>query len=230
MVNFEGFEVMLNRVMIKDNIGVVVLLEFWKELIEMLFGKLYFGIEKQFIFVVNVYMYWDFEYFDVKLVQIMMFFLEVKNIIDKVFCNFKFSVLGEFGIILFVLCVDFNFLLDFGVVEYLSMGGVEINYKDFKELRYNESFINFSCYGKNGIINGRIIYGFKLKSVYESGLMFYINYIFDFKGIIDYIFYFKFQLNILGILGFLDYYWLVENNISGCLYFFIFFDYFLFFV
>lgn len=36
MANLEGFEVMLNRVMIKDNIGVVVLLEFWKELIEML--------------------------------------------------------------------------------------------------------------------------------------------------------------------------------------------------
>lgn len=39
---------------------------------------------------------------------------------------------------------------------------------------------------------------------------------FLFQGIIDYIFYSKPQLNILGILGPLDHHWLIENNISGC--------------
>lgn len=68
-----------------------------------------------------------------------------------------------------------------GVVEYLSTGGVETNHKDFKELRYNESLTNFSCNGKNGTTNGRITHGFKLKSAYESGLMPYTNYTFDFK-------------------------------------------------
>ncbi|XP_077906260.1 CCR4-NOT transcription complex subunit 6 isoform X3 [Ictidomys tridecemlineatus] len=139
MANSEGSEAMLNRVMTKDNIGVAVLLELRKELIEM-------------------------------------------------------------------SCV----------VEYLSTGGVETNHKDFKELRYNESLINFSCNGKNGMTNGRITHGFKLKSAYESGLMPYTNYTFDFKGIIDYIFYSKPQLNTLGILGPLDHHWLIENNISGC--------------
>ncbi|XP_023599641.1 CCR4-NOT transcription complex subunit 6 isoform X3 [Myotis lucifugus] len=139
MANSEGSEAMLNRVMTKDNIGVAVLLELRKELIEK-------------------------------------------------------------------SCV----------VEYLSTGGVETNHKDFKELRYNESLTNFSCNGKNGTTNGRITHGFKLKSAYESGLMPYTNYTFDFKGIIDYIFYSKPQLNTLGILGPLDHHWLVENNISGC--------------
>lgn len=68
-----------------------------------------------------------------------------------------------------------------GVVEYLSTGGVETNHKDFKELRYNESLTNFSCNGKNGMTNGRITHGFKLKSAYENGLMPYTNYTFDFK-------------------------------------------------
>lgn len=158
MVNLDGFEVMLNRVMIKDNIGVVVVLEVYKEL----FGvgmKFIYVVDKQLFIVVNVYMYWDLEYFDVKFIQIMMFVLEVKNILEKVFSRFG-SLIVDFNFILLVLCVDFNLLLDLGVVEYLSNGGVVDNYKDFKELRYNECFMNFSCNGKNGSLEGRIIYGF----------------------------------------------------------------------
>ncbi|KAF6080821.1 CCR4-NOT transcription complex subunit 6 [Phyllostomus discolor] len=216
MANSEGSEAMLNRVMTKDNIGVAVLLELRKELIEMSSGKPHLGTEKQLILVANAHMHWDPEYSDVKLVQTMMFLSEVKNIIDKASRSLQSSVLGEFGNIPLVLCADLNSLPDSGVVEYLSTGGVETNHKDFKELRYNESLTNFSCNGKNGTTNGRITHGFKLKSAYESGLMPYTNYTFDFKGIIDYIFYSKPQLNTLGILGPLDHHWLVENNISGC--------------
>ncbi|MBZ3886672.1 CCR4-NOT transcription complex subunit 6 [Sciurus carolinensis] len=216
MANSEGSEAMLNRVMTKDNIGVAVLLELRKELIEMSSGKPHLGTEKQLILVANAHMHWDPEYSDVKLVQTMMFLSEVKNIIDKASRSLKSTALGEFGTIPLVLCADLNSLPDSGVVEYLSTGGVETNHKDFKELRYNESLTNFSCNGKNGMTNGRITHGFKLKSAYESGLMPYTNYTFDFKGIIDYIFYSKPQLNTLGILGPLDHHWLVENNISGC--------------
>lgn len=74
-----------------------------------------------------------------------------------------------------------TFVFVTGVVEYLSTGGVETNHKDFKELRYNESLTNFSCNGKRGTTNGRITHGFRLKSAYESGLMPYTNYTFDFK-------------------------------------------------
>uniref|UniRef100_A0A8C2NV98 poly(A)-specific ribonuclease n=1 Tax=Capra hircus TaxID=9925 RepID=A0A8C2NV98_CAPHI len=216
MANSEGSEAMLNRVMTKDNIGVAVLLELRKELIEVSSGKPHLGTEKQLILVANAHMHWDPEYSDVKLVQTMMFLSEVKNIIDKASRSLQSNVLGEFGTIPLVLCADLNSLPDSGVVEYLSTGEVETNHKDFKELRYNESLTNFSCNGKNGTPNGRITHGFKLKSAYESGLMPYTNYTFDFKGIIDYIFYSKPQLNTLGILGPLDHHWLVENNISGC--------------
>ena len=36
------------------------------------------------------------------------------------------------------------------------------------------------------------------------------------QGVIDYIFYSKPHLNVLGTLGPLDPHWLIENNVSGC--------------
>ncbi|XP_069508747.1 CCR4-NOT transcription complex subunit 6 isoform X1 [Ambystoma mexicanum] len=217
MANSEGSEAMLNRVMTKDNIGVAVLLEIRKDFLEMSSGKLCKEMDKQFILVANAHMHWDPEYSDVKLVQTMMFLSEVKNIVDQASRILKPCVSGEAGgTIPLVLCADLNSLPDSGVVEYLSTGGVETNHKDFKELRYNESLTNFNCNGKNSTNNGRITHGFNLKSVYEDGLMPYTNYTFDFKGIIDYIFYSKPQLNVLGTLGPLDHHWLIENNVSGC--------------
>ncbi|XP_051945221.1 CCR4-NOT transcription complex subunit 6-like [Xyrauchen texanus] len=216
MANSEGSEAMLNRVMTKDNIGVAVLLEL-KELIEVSSGKSLHGMEKQLLLVANAHIHWDPEYSDVKLVQTMMFLSEVKNIIDKASLSLKLSSMsGETSGIPLVLCADLNSLPDSGVVEYLSTGGVDCTHKDFKELRYNDSLTNFNCSGKNSTSNGLITHGFKLKSAYENGLMPYTNYTFDFKGVIDYIFYSKPQLNVLGVLGPLETDWLLENNISGC--------------
>lgn len=72
-------------------------------------------------------------------------------------------------------------LYDPGVVEYLSNGGVAENHKDFKELRYNECLTNFNCNGKNGNSDGSITHNFQLKSAYDSNLMPYTNYTYDFK-------------------------------------------------
>ncbi|KAI3351805.1 hypothetical protein L3Q82_020639 [Scortum barcoo] len=217
MANSEGSEAMLNRVMTKDNIGVAVLLEVRKEMMEVSSGKSLHSMEKQLLLVANAHMHWDPEYSDVKLVQTMMFLSEVKNIVDKATRSLKLSsVSGETNAIPLVLCADLNSLPDSGVVEYLSSGGVDCTHKDFKELRYSDSLTKFNCNGKNSTSNGRITHGFKLKSAYENGLMPYTNYTFDFKGVIDYIFYSKPHLNVLGILGPLDPHWLVENNVSGC--------------
>ena len=67
------------------------------------------------------------------------------------------------------------------MVEYLSNGGVAENHKDFKELRYSECLTNFSCNGKNGNSDGSITHSFQLKSAYDSNLMPYTNYTYDFK-------------------------------------------------
>uniref|UniRef100_A0A8I6AL98 poly(A)-specific ribonuclease n=14 Tax=Muroidea TaxID=337687 RepID=A0A8I6AL98_RAT len=214
MANSDGSEAMLNRVMTKDNIGVAVVLEVHKEL----FGtgmKPIHAADKQLLIVANAHMHWDPEYSDVKLIQTMMFVSEVKNILEKASSR-PGSPTADPNSIPLVLCADLNSLPDSGVVEYLSNGGVADNHKDFKELRYNECLMNFSCSGKNGSSEGRITHGFQLKSAYENNLMPYTNYTFDFKGVIDYIFYSKTHMNVLGVLGPLDPQWLVENNITGC--------------
>ncbi|XP_048450676.1 CCR4-NOT transcription complex subunit 6-like isoform X1 [Rhincodon typus] len=215
MANSDGSEAMLNRVMTKDNIGVAVLLEVHKDL----FGgvKTLQGTEKQLILVANAHMHWDPEYSDVKLIQTMMIISELKTILEKSAASLRPSCpSADPNCIPLVLCADLNSLPDSGVVEYLSTGGVAQNHKDFKELRYNECLMNFSCNGKNGTSDGRITHDFQLKSAYENNLMPYTNYTFDFKGVIDYIFYSKTLMNVLGVLGPLDPQWLVDNSITGC--------------
>ncbi|TRY98376.1 hypothetical protein DNTS_021798 [Danionella cerebrum] len=208
MANSEGSEAMLNRVMTKDNIGVAVLLELRKEMMEQSVGKSLHGMEKQLLLVANAHMHWDPEYSDVKLVQTMMFLSEVKNIVDKATRSLKLSsVSGEPNAIPLVLCADLNSLPDSGVVEYLSTGGVDSTHKDFKELRYIDSLTNFNCNGKNGTSSSRITHGFKLKMKMRLEAE---------SGIIDYIFYSQPLLNVLGVLGPLDPHWLSENNVTGC--------------
>lgn len=124
---------MLNKVVTKDNIGVAVLLELQKKLIEISSGKAHLGTEKQLILMVNAHIHWDPEYSDVKWVQTMMFLSEVKNIIDKASRSLRSKVLGEFVTIPLVLCADLNSLPDSDVVEYLRTCGVETNHKDFKD-------------------------------------------------------------------------------------------------
>uniref|UniRef100_E1C5L3 poly(A)-specific ribonuclease n=3 Tax=Phasianinae TaxID=9072 RepID=E1C5L3_CHICK len=213
MANSEGSEAMLNRVMTKDNIGVAVVLEVHKELFGASIKSLH--VDKQLLIVANAHMHWDPEYSDVKLIQTMMFVSELKNILEKASSR-PGSPTADPNSIPLVLCADLNSLPDSGVVEYLSNGIVADNHKDFKELRYNECLMNFSGSGKNGASEGRITHGFQLKSAYENNLMPYTNYTFDFKGVIDYIFYSNTHMNVLGVLGPLDPQWLVENNITGC--------------
>ncbi|OXB58878.1 hypothetical protein ASZ78_012722 [Callipepla squamata] len=172
-------------------------------------------VDKQLLIVANAHMHWDPEYSDVKLIQTMMFVSELKNILEKASSR-PGSPTADPNSIPLVLCADLNSLPDSGVVEYLSNGIVADNHKDFKELRYNECLMNFSGNGKNGASEGRITHGFQLKSAYENNLMPYTNYTFDFKGVIDYIFYSNTHMNVLGVLGPLDPQWLVENNITGC--------------
>ncbi|KAJ0019843.1 hypothetical protein NQD34_007412 [Periophthalmus magnuspinnatus] len=210
MANSEGSEIMLNRVMTKDNIGVAVLLEVKKEVFS---SGLKPSTERQLILVANAHMHWDPEFSDVKLIQTMMFLSELKSIRESASVTSDPAATPDPSAIPIVLCADLNSLPDSGVVEYLSNGGVAENHKDFKELRYNECLSNFSCNGTGG--DGSITHSFQLKSAYES-LMPYTNYTYDFKGVIDYIFISRPLLSVLGLLGPLDSQWLVDNSILGC--------------
>ncbi|XP_012684080.2 CCR4-NOT transcription complex subunit 6-like isoform X1 [Clupea harengus] len=214
MANSEGSEVMLNRVMTKDNIGVAVLLEVKKELFS---DGMKSSQEKQLLLVANAHMHWDPEFSDVKLIQTMMFLSELKSIAERASSSMASdSPTSEPGVIPIVLCADLNSLPDSGVVEYLSSGGVADNHKDFKELRYSECLTNFNCNGKTGKSDGSITHSFQLKSAYESNLMPFTNYTYDFKGVIDYIFFTKTHMSVLGLLGPLETQWMMDNCITGC--------------
>uniref|UniRef100_A0A672R1I2 poly(A)-specific ribonuclease n=1 Tax=Sinocyclocheilus grahami TaxID=75366 RepID=A0A672R1I2_SINGR len=216
MANSEGSEVMLNRVMTKDNIGVAVLLEVKKDLFAMRFGVPHSEF-KQLLLVANAHMHWDPEYSDVKLIQTMMFLSELKSIAERASGSINSaSPTSDISSIPIVLCADLNSLPDSGVVEYLSNGGVAENHKDFKELRYSDCLTNFSCNSKNGKPDGSITHSFQLKSAYEGNLMPYTNYTYDFKGVIDYIFFSKTHMRVLGVLGPLETQWLKDNSITGC--------------
>ncbi|KAA0717287.1 CCR4-NOT transcription complex subunit 6-like [Triplophysa tibetana] len=82
MANSEGSEVMLNRVMTKDNIGVAVLLEVEDELFANGLKELP-PPEKQLLLVANAHMHWDPEYSDVKLIQTMMFLSELRALLKE---------------------------------------------------------------------------------------------------------------------------------------------------
>ncbi|XP_037114912.1 CCR4-NOT transcription complex subunit 6-like [Syngnathus acus] len=215
MANSEGSEVMLNRVMTKDNVGVAVLLEVNEDLFSG--GAKSSSPAKALVLVANAHMHWDPEYSDVKLIQTVMFLSELKSIAER--------AAGEAGAsaIPIVLCGDLNSLPDSGVVEYLSNGGVADNHKDFKELRYDDCLSNFSCSngasvnGGNGANSGgSVTHSFQLQSAYDSHVMPYTNYTYDFKGVIDYIFFSRTHMNALGVLGPLDATWLSDNNVTGC--------------
>ena len=55
-----------------------------------------------------------------------------------------------------------------------------------------------------------------MSSAYSPDLMPYTNYTFEFKGIIDYIFYPKTTMKPLGILGPISEDWLKEGKVVGC--------------
>ena len=59
-------------------------------------------------------------------------------------------------------------------------------------------------------------HGFQLQSAIDPEIMPFTNYTYDFKGMIDYIFYPKQTMRPLGFLGPIDQEWIKENKIIGC--------------
>ena len=55
-----------------------------------------------------------------------------------------------------------------------------------------------------------------MKSAIDTEIMPYTNYTYDFKGMIDYIFYPRQSMKPLGFLGPIDAAWLKENKVIGC--------------
>jgi CCR4-NOT transcription complex subunit 6 len=209
----DGSHDMINRVMTKDNIGLAALLETTEAIWQN--GLPPEGRVNRPLLVATCHVHWDPEFCDVKLIQTMMLMHRLQTIIKEAQMslrteNTEGSV--DCNSIPLILCGDLNSLPDSGVVEYLRSGHVPTNHKDFKEIVYDD------CLTKLSQTDSKEIYshGFRLSQAYSKDIMPYTNYTYEFKGIIDYVFYSRDTMNCLGVLGSLDSNWFADNRVIGC--------------
>lgn len=224
MANADGLEHMLNRVMPKDNIGLAALLKTTEAAWENTPPD---GVHvQQPILVCTAHIHWDPEFCDVKLIQTMMLSKELKNILEVSAHALKNAQDGGINVdpnsIQLVLCGDFNSLPDSGVVEFLTTGRVPQDHKDFKDFSYKPCLEKIITCDKPN----EFTHSFKFASAYSDDIMPFTNYTFDFKGIIDYIFYAKQTMTPLGLLGPLSQEWLTQNKVIGCPHPHVFSDHF----
>ena len=79
----EGADDMVNRVMQRDNICIMALLEMIKPVSEL-------NNVKPKIIVTNAHIHWDPEYRDVKVIQTLMLMRELKNFMEEITVECKY--------------------------------------------------------------------------------------------------------------------------------------------
>lgn len=206
-----GHEDMLNRVMTKDNIALAALLQTKEACWEN-------GVPPdpsqvaQPILVCSAHIHWDPEFCDVKLIQTMMLMEQLRQVVESCGHSLRPGHKKD-GNVQLLLCADFNSLPDSGVIEFINNGKVAVNHPEFKDIGYKECLLKMLSHTNN---DQQFTHAFQLSSAYSSELMPYTNFTFDFKGIIDYIFFPKGTMKPLGILGPLSEEWLKECKIVGC--------------
>lgn len=177
-----------NRVLNKDNIALIALLE------HVTTG--------QKIIVTNTHLHWDPAFNDVKLIQVALLLDEVEKFAERVAKDSNRvsarnqvgnSVKYESGKKLpLVICGDFNSTTDSGVYSLFSQGNVT-NHKDMSGRAYGK----FTDEGMN--------HGFTLKSAYSNiGELAFTNYTPNFVDVIDYVWYSSNALSVRGLLGGID--------------------------
>lgn len=190
-------EDMFNRVITKDHIAVVTLLE-----------DRHTGSR---LIVVNAHIYWAPEFRDVKLLQVALLVDELQNIAER-FMRLpprppqegqptppSYSEASKIPII---LCGDFNSSADSGVYEFLNTGHVPGNHPDFMDHVYGD----YTAKGLHHRLG--------LKSAYVTlGDTLITNYVPNFNGILDYIWYSAESIAVNAILGEIDQTYL--NKIVG---------------
>lgn len=170
LVDFRGLAVninamcssedMINRVMTKDNIGVVVRLES--------------RVIKQQFYLATTHLHWNPEFKDVKVIQTALLLDKIKSI-----QNANNPTSSWNSNVPVIITGDFNSLYDSGVYKLMSEGKVDRDNPDFENTDYGD-------YVANGIGHN-----FGLGSAYATHDILYTNYTYDFKGMIDYIWYSK---------------------------------------
>lgn len=177
-------EDVFNRVMVKDNITVVTLLES-KDTSER-------------IIVANAHLHWDPQFKDVKLVQTAMLMEELENV-TKNYANLPprhqiHQYLAQNpSRYPTIICGDFNSLPNSGVYEFLSGGTIPLDHEDFGSYKYGR-------YTTEGLSHSITV-----KSAYSHiDELEFTNFTPNFKGVIDYVWYAANSFTITGLLACVD--------------------------
>ena len=113
----------------------------------------------------------------------------------------------------FVICADMNSTVDSGAIEYVEKGKIPVNHPDFQKLKYAGFLSKHTDKEKK---NGEMVtHPFKLSRVAKENSLPFTNFTYDFKGVLDYIFYTKEELVTLGELGPVDVDYLKKNKVIG---------------
>lgn len=187
--DFKKTDDMFNRVLGKDNIAVVCLLE-----------TIETGAR---IVIANAHIHWDPAYCDVKLVQVALLIEELEKVasafakypprLPEKGSNKPSPTYSDGSKIPLILCGDFNSLPNSGVYEFLANGHVASTHLDFMS----------HVYGKYTADGLRHKLG--LKSAYAAcGELPLTNYTPSFRGVLDYIWYGSANLAVDRVLGEVD--------------------------
>ncbi|OQV23940.1 CCR4-NOT transcription complex subunit 6-like [Hypsibius exemplaris] len=207
----EASENMLNRVMPKDNVGMVALLRVKESALPTDEHGPRFP-QQPFVLVVNAHVHWDPEYCDVKLIQCIMLCSRLRQIAEDVSMRFYHLSSPDAQKVPIIFTGDMNSLPDSGVLEFFMKGQIGYLHKDYKGIRYKPCIDRYSAAGKE---KDYIISGLQLANAYQNIQLNYTNYTLDFKGVIDYIMYSKNHLNCTHVLRPLCKDWMESNQLVG---------------
>ncbi|GAU95439.1 hypothetical protein RvY_07057 [Ramazzottius varieornatus] len=216
----EASENMLNRVMPKDNVGLVALLRIKNSSGPSTDHPAENGTEEngekktqdQYILVVNVHVHWDPEYCDVKLIQCIMLSSRLRDIANNVSKRYYGLTTPDPTKVPIIFTGDMNSLPDSGVLEFFLKGEIPYTHKDFRGIQYKPCIARYSAVDKD---LDYISHGLQMGNPYQNVPLHHTNYTLDFKGVIDYILYSRAHFNCLGVLNALSKDWLEDSRIVG---------------
>ncbi|KAM7536564.1 hypothetical protein Aperf_G00000084510 [Anoplocephala perfoliata] len=201
-LGFKPSSELIERVMIRDNVAIDVILEVKNS-----------GAANGRRFCVTTgHIHWDPECSDVKLIQTILWTSELWQ---------KLEQLNGTGAARMpvILCGDFNSLPQSGVVEFLSTGGVPVTHTDFLDNGFKYNLQEWNLLDKSTYENNTVRHHFNFDRAYKGNGndgMAYTNMTYDFKGMIDYVFFSRSSFRLLGSLDQIPDAWFRDERIVGC--------------
>ncbi|XP_057331515.1 CCR4-NOT transcription complex subunit 6-like-B [Microplitis mediator] len=211
MENHAGCEDMLNRVALRDNIGLFGLLKTTAAAWQDGLPENSRDVE-QLVLITTTHLHWNPAFCDVKLLQTFLLTTEINKMLEKS-CILSGKDKITSSDIKLILCGDFNSKTDSGVYEFLVSGQIAANHPDFRNLNYRAA-VN-KIFG-NPESTDAIRNNLNLLSACKEDAMVFTNFTYYFQAVIDFIFYRSSNIIPIGFYGMMDIQWFIDNRIVGC--------------